>query len=239
MTTPRNELKSPKGRKTIEREGLLAGLSEENIRRVRNLVPPDNIITSDILKRLREGDHESFKKVYLHWRRPIFKFVFNLTGSEVEADDITQDIFITLWNYKEKIDPDKNIRSFLFLVARRAAYNSHRTRKLRDKYAGSVFDDADYLTSYEIIVEKEAEMIKEALLKRMPPQQRKIFEMAHDEGLSSEEIAHRLGLKRETVYNQLSIARKKIRDAVLLFLVLFAAPFSDDQIVNLIRSLFK
>lgn len=218
---------------------LTDGLSEENLRQIKNVVPPDDVITSDVLRRLGQGDHESYKKIYLHWRKPIYTFVLNLTGSETEADDITQDIFAALWNYREKVDPDRNIRSFLFLVARRAIYNNHRTHQVREKYADSVWTDGnDYLTSYDIVVEKEAELLKNALLRRMPPRQREIFELSHNEGLSPEEIADRLGIKRETVYNQLSKARKEIRDAVLIMLFVFMGISSDDAARQIIDSIF-
>ncbi len=203
-----------------EYDSLTDGLSEEDLRQTGNIVPPDDIITSDVLRRLSKGDHESYEKVYLHWRRPIHNFVFNLTGTEDDADDITQEIFAVLWNYRERIDPDRNIRSLLFLVARRVTYKSNRANLIRRKYADSLWmDEIDNSTSYDIVVEKEMELLKQALLRRMPPGQRKIFEMSHNEGLSVEEIAGRLGIKRESVYNQLSKARKTLRDAILLILL--------------------
>ena len=200
--------------------GLVDGLSEKDLGQINSIALPDEIITSDVLRRLREGDHESFKKVYLHWRKPVYKFIFNLTGTEEDADDITQEIFAVLWNYRDRIDPDKNIRAFLFLVARRVAYKSNRANLIQKRYANSVWmEEIDQFTSHDVVVEKEMELLKQALLRRMPAQQRKIFEMNHNEGLSAEEIAEQLGIKRESVYNQLSKARKTIRDAILFMLL--------------------
>ena len=202
--------------------------------------PPDDLITSEVLAGLRDGDSESFQKIYLRWRKPIRNFIFSLQDSATEADDLTQDIFTALWNYREKIDPEKNISSFLFLVARRTVYSSFRTKQAHDRYAESVWpDESDPYTSHDMIVEKEAELLKRVLLQRMPAQQRKIFEMSHDEGLTPEDIADRLGVKRETVYNQLSKARKEIRDTVILLLVIFAAPMSDHAILEIIDSLLR
>ena len=201
---------------------LIGGLSEEDIRQIRSIVPLDDIITPEVLGRLREGDHESFEKIYLHWRKPIYKFVFGLTGNEEEADDITQEIFAVLWNYRNRIDTEKNIRSFLFLVARRTVYKSNRANRIRKRYANSVWmEQSDHITPHDIVEKKETELLQQALLRRMPAQQRKIFEMNHNEGLSAEEIAGRLGIKRESVYNQLSKARKTIRDAILFLLLFF------------------
>lgn len=202
-------------------DDLTGGLSEEDIRQIESITSRDEIITPKVLRRLREGDHESYRKVYLHWRKPIYKFVLNLIGDEEEADDITQEIFTVLWNYRQRIDPDRNIRAFLFLVARRAAYKSNRANQVRKRYANSVWrEEIDHYTSHDIVVEKEMELLQKALLRRMPVGQRKIFEMNHNEGLSAEEIAERLGIKRESVYNQLSKARKTMRDTLLFLLLL-------------------
>ena len=202
-------------------DDLAGGLFEDNLRQTGTVVPPDDIITPEVLRRLRDGDHESYEKVYLHWRRPIYRFVFSVTGTEEDADDITQEIFAVLWNYRDKIDPDRNIRSFLYLVARRIAYKSNRSKLIRKRYAGSFWaEEIDNFTSHDIVVEKEMELLQQALLQRMPSSQRRIFEMSHNEGLSIEEISEQLGIKRESVYNQLSKARKSIRDAILILLFL-------------------
>ncbi len=203
-------------------DGLTDGLSEDCFEQINNITPPDDIITSEVLRRLREGDHESYQKVYLHWRKPVYNFVLGLTGNEDEAEDITQEIFAVLWNYRGKIDPNRNIRAFLFLVARRTAYKSNRASRIRQKYASSVWtDECDYVTSYDVVVEKEIELLKQALLQRMPPQQRKIFEMSYN-GLSAEDIAEQLGIKRESVYNQLSMAKRLIRNALILIILAYA-----------------
>jgi DNA-directed RNA polymerase specialized sigma24 family protein len=120
---------------------LSADLSEENIRQIKSLIPPEGAVSSSVLSRLRDGDHESFKTVYLHWRQPILRLVSGLTGSDAEADDITQDIFAALWYHREQIDPERNLRSFLFLVARRTAYKSIRSQQVRDRYADSLWPD--------------------------------------------------------------------------------------------------
>jgi len=214
-------------------------LPDQVLSKLRTITPPDHIITPEILTGLRAGDHECYKTVYLHWRKPIYRFVFNLTGSETEADDMTQDIFTALWNYRENIDPERNIRSFLFLLARRSVADKRRSEEIHQRYADSLWlDETDLSTSYDMVVEKEAELLKKVLLERMPPQQKLIFEMAHDQGLNTDEIAEKLDIKKETVYNQLYKARKQIRDSILLLLIIFGS-VSNDTIRKIIDSLLN
>ncbi len=228
------------GENRITDEALMEGLSDENIRRIRSIIPSDKVVSSELLARLRDGDHKSFQTVYLHWRQPILRLVSNLTGSEAEAKDITQDIFAAFWDNKEKIDPERNVRSLLFLIARRMAYKSIRSQQIRDRYTDSLWpDEGDDYTSHDIVVEKEAMLLKEAVLQNVSPQQRRIFEMRYGDGLSTDEIAGLLGIKRETVYNQLSIVRNKITDAILVFVFMFVGHACDDTVQQLLKSLFR
>ena len=182
----------------------------------------DNFIASEVLEGLRAGDSECFRKIYLRWRKPVRKFVFDLIGSTTEADDLTQDIFSALWEYREKIYPEINIQSLLFLMGKRAATKSRAVQQVREKYAASVwFTEQDrLLVSPDLVDEMEAKLLKTALLERMPPQQRQIFKMAHEQDMTTDEIAEKLGIKRKTACTKLSRARKEIRDAILLFALL-------------------
>ena len=182
----------------------------------------DDLILSDVLEGLRAGDSECFRKIYLRWRKPVRKFVFELIGSTTEADDLTQDIFTMIWEQRAKIDPQKSFQSFLFVVAKRTASRSRVIQQVRKKYEASVwFTEQDRLfVSPDLVDGMEAELLKTALLQRMPHQQRKIFVMAHDHDMTTDEIAEKLGIKRKTACNQLSRARKEIREAILLFVLL-------------------
>ena len=178
----------------------------------------DNIITQETLAGLRDGDSECFRKIYLRWRKPVRKFVFDMIGSTTDADDLTQDIFSMLWEYREKVYTEINIQSLLFLMGKRAAAKSRAVQQVREKYETSVwFTEQDRLSvSPELVDKMEAELLKTALLQRMPPQQRQVFMMAHEQDMTTDEIAEKLGIKRKTACTKLSRARKEIRDAILL-----------------------
>lgn len=201
-------------KKSDRRVEMSKDIHEDMNNLIRNLHSLD-IATSETLHKLCEGDHEGFQKIYLLWKKPISDFVRRKLGSSLKVDDITQDVFLTLWEMREQIKVDKNIRSFLFLIAQRIVYNDYRSKKVQEKYYKLYSEDeSDNTTSHDLVVEKEIELLKRSILKKMPPQQRRIFEMNIDEGLSAEEIADTLGVKRDTVYTQLSKAKKKIIDVL-------------------------
>lgn len=205
-------------------ETLMSSITKEDIKYIQSLAPDDGI-SPEVLQELKDGDHDAYRTVYARWRKPIFNLLNRLLGSEAEADDVTQDVFTNLWVIRERIDIHKNIKSYLYLMARQSAIKHFEKQKVRKSYTeGTLFEDVDYSTSYDIVVEKELTLLKSLILERMPAQRRRIYEMSYSEGLSNEQIAKQLRITKATVSNQLSIARKDIRDILAMILITFLLP---------------
>lgn len=178
-------------------------------------------ISSRDLEALRDGDPLMYDKVYLRWRKPIHMLLLKLTGSEAEAEDIAQDVFVSLWTTREKIDPSKDIRHYLYLMARQSAIKYFRKQKAKGNYLQSrEWDNAGMSSSDDIVISKELELLKDIAISRMPEYRRNIFMLSHNENLSNGEIAERLHITKETVYSQLSIARKQIKELIQLAMIL-------------------
>lgn len=181
-----------------------------------------NTITPEDLELLKEGDHRIYDKVYLQWRKPIYNLLHKLTLSEAEALDITQDVFVNLWENRGNIDPAKDIKYYLYLVARQSAIKYFRRQKARVNYfSRSVWDEIDPNSSEDIVIAKEVELLREITLGRMPKQRRRIYELSLKDGMKNDQIAKELNISKETVANQLAMARRDLREVLGLFLILF------------------
>lgn len=179
-------------------------------------------ISSETLNYLRLGSQEAYKTIYLRWRKPIYTLLLKLIGSKQDAEDITQDVFIKLWEYRGKVDPSKNIKTLLYLIARQSAIKHFEKHKAGKNYIHSAkLNELTVESSYDIIVAKELELLKEIALSRMPKQRSTIYRMSIEEGLKAEEIAEKIKISKESVYNQLSLARKDIKGIISLILLLF------------------
>ena len=174
-----------------------------------------------MLKALRDGDHQAFQVVYLHYATPIKDFLTVLTRSEEDAREITQDVFANIWEKRDQIDPEKSIKGYLYTSARNAALKLFEHRKVRDKYAEtSSYSSDEALFSDEILIAEETRILIEIAVSRMPPQRKKIFELSREEGLKSTEIAERLNLSRHTVDNHLAAAKKDIKEFISALILL-------------------
>lgn len=181
-------------------------------------------ITTELLEALRDGSHEAYETVFMHYRGPIENFLYRLLRSREEAEEISQHVFLTLWERHAELDPTKNIRTLLYTIARNAVMNLFKRQKVFEKY--QKFQDAndrDHLTADEIMIVQEKELLIDLTVQNMPSMRRKIFEMSRQQNMSHDEIAAELDISKHNVANHLSQALKTIKQVLkILVLILWA-----------------
>ena len=165
-----------------------------------------------LLELLKKGDEKAFKKIFETYYNIILVFIHKLTENRMQAEDIVQETFIKLWAYKENIDINRPIKSFLFKTSYNFYIDLYR-KSLRTKeiLKAWYFQKIVNLTEEddEIKEKKIARIQKE--IKRLPPKCKDIFMMSKFEGLTYNEISTELNISVKTVENQISIALSKLR----------------------------
>lgn len=178
------------------------------------------VVTEELISRLRSGSQEAFKTVYIHYYGSLERFLFSLLRSKEESEEMAQDVFMTIWEKREQLDPSKNIKSFIYTIARNSVMNLFDHRKVLDRYARTanvpVNDD---ITSEDILIAQETELLIELAVARMPRMRRRIFELNRYEDMDNASIADRLGISKANVANHLALARKDIKEILALFLL--------------------
>ena len=172
-------------------------------------VPPET------LRALRAGDHEAFVAVFMAYYEKVKHFIFLLVKSSDTAEEMSQDLFANLWQFREKIDPERNFNSYIYTIARNNVLNYIKHERARSRYQQGLWDwDLDASTSEEILLSKEVDLLIDLLVSKMPRQRRKIFELYRSEGMSNEEIARELSITTNAVNKQLRLAVADIKDVL-------------------------
>lgn len=179
-------------------------------------------LSDQTLVALRQGDHQAYRAIYYTYKGSIEFFLLKLLRSEDYAAELTQNIFVNLWEKRETIDSRKSIKSFLFAVAKNSALNYFRHLKVKDRYIRHEMhnEGLDYNSDDEMIARETAYII-EIAISRMPPKRRQVFKMSRYENMSNEEIAEKLNMKKLTVASHIAQAVKEIRELLALFYILF------------------
>ena len=133
---------------------------------------------------------------------------------------MTEDLFVNLWINHDSIDASKSFSSYLHTIARNSAINFLRHKYVHDTYLNSSQEIEYSSTSEEDLIAKELGLLIEDVVEKMP-EQRKIYTLSRNEGLSNAEIAIQLNTTKRNVESQLSLALKEIRKAISCFLLSF------------------
>jgi RNA polymerase sigma-70 factor (ECF subfamily) len=73
----------------------------------------------DLLRRMMDGDREAFAALYRRRQADIFRFALHMSGSEALADDVVQEVFLTLLRDGRTCDPARGqVAAFLYGIAR-------------------------------------------------------------------------------------------------------------------------
>lgn len=172
------------------------------------------------IKGLIAGSHDAFKELFMEYFPKVKYFIAHLVKSESIAEELSQDVFMKIWEYRERLGVVESFNSYVYRMAKNTALNH-----LRHKYFEEV-----YLEDYEVppsptieedLYAHEIELLEQLTVAHMPAQRKTIYEMSRKEGLTYEEIANRLGISRKTVENHINLALKDIRKTLSLFVSFF------------------
>lgn len=152
-------------------------------------------IERELIRKLINGDKIAFSHLFSFYKSQVLYYCVHFVKDKEIAEDITQDIFLTVWEKKEDIRIEQSFSAFLYTIARNRIYDIFRSLSARSVLYEKLMEQAiDYVDDVEKSLEEKniQELIAQAL-EQLSPRQREIFELSRNRGLSHKEIAEQLG----------------------------------------------
>ncbi len=175
----------------------------------------------ELHRRLQEGDREAFDELYRRYSGAAFGLAYRITKQEALAQEVVHDAFLAAWRAPEAFDPARGTfrTFFLSLVHHRAVDTVRREERLRKRTERVANlepergeDVAEDVVESTYLVQRRKE-VREAL-ETLPPEQRKVLEMAYFGGYTQTRIAEELGIPVGTVKTRTLAAMRKLRRAL-------------------------
>lgn len=165
---------------------------------------------STLIDLLAKGDESAFRQVYDQYHQKIYAIGYYLTHSRVIAEDITQDVFIKLWNKKHELATVQNFDSWIKVLTKNHAYNIIAKAAREQAYKNQpVHNEVAGFPGSPVEKKEQAALIKRAI-NLLPAQQKRAYILSREEGYSASEIAVIMGLSVNTVKNHLKAATASI-----------------------------
>jgi RNA polymerase sigma-70 factor (ECF subfamily) len=160
-------------------------------------------------------DLQEFKIQVFPLRNRLFRLAKRLLDDPEEAKDIVQDVFVKLWNMREKLDEYRSVEALAVVTTRNMCLDKLKTRRyklenldnLRSEAEEALFEDRKDLSD---VVQKI-----HTIIRTLPEQQQSIIHLRDIEGYEFDEIAEILDMNENAIRVNLSRARKKIREILI------------------------
>lgn len=166
-----------------------------------------------LLEEVSQDNEAAFRKVFDHYKAPFYAAALKMTHAAGIAEEIVQEVFVTLWVKRKLAAGAKNPEGYIFTILHNCIYAYFRKLAQERQLKAKIGQDREESENPVelLLLEKEHRAVIEEVISRLPPQQKLIYKLAKQEGISREEIARGLNISPNTVRNHLAAAVEHLR----------------------------
>lgn len=164
------------------------------------------------LIKLKNGSEKAFEKIYNKYYKLIKQVCFFECQDNNIAEDLSQETFIKLWNNKEKIDPNKNIKYYLTTIAKNSCIDYLRKQ---NKVKTDYFDTLGYNTEFSTLSENNEVMqdeVFDTIKQHLDKESYEILILHYVHNLKYREIAQIKNKTTSSITNKASRALKSLKE---------------------------
>lgn len=177
----------------------------------------------ECFQRLANEDASAFSTIFELYKKRVFGVSFKMLKTEIEAEEIVQDVFLSIWMAKGRLADIHDPEAYLFTITYNTIYTHLKKISSNQKLLNTLISHLTQIqnTTEETIAANETQKLIHDAIQLLPPQQRMVYQLSKQEGLSYDDIAERMHIARNTVRNHLAEAMKTVRAFLKKTTVLF------------------
>ena len=168
---------------------------------------------NQLLARVRMGDQDAYAAIYQHYHCGLYQYILRFVKLPDLAEDLVHDVFLKLWEARQRIDPQRPVGAYLYRISRNHVFKTmtriSADRSLRLRLLMR-FSRTPAMPEEERWQTKEYEKLLAMALSTLPPQRRKVFHLCREEGKSYEETATILSISRNAVKKHIVLGMRDI-----------------------------
>lgn len=179
---------------------------------------------TELWELVRQDNRDAFEVLYHRYVEVIFAGIFKHVHSRADAEDITQDVFLSIWEQRQSIDLKFKFFSYLYSVTRYKTFRYIKDKNLVAQYAvlweelhasGFTVDPAVSPDVFRLEEMKRAEHKIDQEIAALPRQMKKIYQLRVEQGLTIPQIAGQLIVSEHTVKKHLALLKKRLYSSAM------------------------
>jgi RNA polymerase sigma-70 factor, ECF subfamily len=172
---------------------------------------------AELLARIATHDERAIEALYGRYAGPLYSLAYRVTRSDRFAQDVVQEVFVTVWRDAGRFDPARgSVGAWLFSLARHKAIDLVRREATVRRHTADV--DLEWEQSPDDVDEEAWQRVRRdavrAAMATLPDAQRTALELAFFAGLTHVEVAEKLGIPLGTAKTRIRTALLKLRDVI-------------------------
>jgi len=178
-------------------------------------------------------DMKAYTQLYELLSDVLLRFSCSIVKSHEIAEEIVSDVFIKLWQIRDKLLEIENLKVYLYTIAKNFSLN-YIAKNYKHRIVSLETIDVEAVITVngpaEICISADLVRQIREVIRQLPPQCKLIFQLVKEDGLRYKEVAAILDISPLTVRNQLAIAIRKIGETLPAYLqpgILLAGKFSE------------
>lgn len=168
----------------------------------------------ELLRRVALGDERSFDIIYHNYAKKVYLFAFKVMNSPILAEEVVQEVMLKIWRMGDELKKIDHLEAYLRTASRNISLNLLRrqeTAQRADKYLSMNWVE-DHNETEELVILNETRDLLNQAIAQLPPQQREVYMLCHQQGLKYDQVAEKLNLAPSTVATHMKLALKFLRN---------------------------
>ena len=161
-----------------------------------------------LAEKLKSGDEKAYDYLMEHYYTKLCSYAQSLIKDSARAEDIVQNVMVSIWTSRKKINYNTSIRSYLY----KSVYNEFISQFRKD--AKVVYLEKKYIEAIDIVIENDnldidklVQMVQKEV-NNLPSKCKEVFLLNKKEGLTHEEISEYLNISVKTIEGHMTRAFK-------------------------------
>jgi len=179
----------------------------------------DSLTNSDevLMQRYSEGDIAAFEELYTRYKAPVYRYMLKLCRNEAIAEELFQEVWVKLINARQNYIVSAKFTTYLYKLAHNHFIDYYRKQNIRivpeQSDETEEFIDTNCNPEQQLQMEQTIEQFNQ-ILNSLPQEQREVFLLKEETGMSLQEIAGTIGVNYEAAKSRLRYAINKLRIVV-------------------------
>lgn len=185
---------------------------------MKNSKLPDRMLVEMLMS--PNSDLGAFDTLFFRYSKAIFAFVLSMSKDRYIAEEVTQNVFILLWNKKALLDKSRSIKSLFFSMAHNEMITLFRKQKSENLKRENFYATypSEFVEKMEYDIEfRNLRELADKVINQLPKKRLEIYRLSREQGLSNKEISERLSISIKTVENQMTSILRTLRTQLNFF----------------------